>query len=42
MRETAVIYAACACPDTRYLDLDGSFDLAQDKPGGAAFGSAIP
>lgn len=32
MRETAVIHTACACPNTRYLDLDGSVDLAQGKP----------
>lgn len=27
---TAALHAAFACPNTRYLDLDGSFDLAQD------------
>ncbi|MFN8357929.1 MAG: dipeptide epimerase [Spirosomataceae bacterium] len=27
---TAALHAAFACPHTRYLDLDGSFDLAQD------------
>jgi len=27
---TAAIHAAFACPTTRYLDLDGSFDLVED------------
>lgn len=27
---TAALHAAFACPVTRYLDLDGSFDLAED------------
>ncbi len=27
---TAALHAALACPATRYLDLDGSFDLARD------------
>ena len=27
---TAALHAAFACPATRYLDLDGSFDLAED------------
>jgi L-alanine-DL-glutamate epimerase-like enolase superfamily enzyme len=27
---TAALHAAFACPTTRYLDLDGSFDLAED------------
>lgn len=27
---TAALHAAFACPNTRYLDLDGSFDLAED------------
>lgn len=27
---TAALHAAFACPHTRYLDLDGSFDLAED------------
>ncbi len=27
---TAALHAALASPATRYLDLDGSFDLAQD------------
>ena len=26
----AALHAALACPATRYLDLDGSFDLAED------------
>ena len=26
----AALHAALACPATRYLDLDGSFDLARD------------
>jgi L-alanine-DL-glutamate epimerase-like enolase superfamily enzyme len=26
----AALHAAYACPNTRYLDLDGSFDLARD------------
>ncbi len=26
----AALHAALACPNTRYLDLDGSFDLAED------------
>jgi L-alanine-DL-glutamate epimerase-like enolase superfamily enzyme len=28
---TAALHAAFACPRTRYLDLDGSFDLAEDR-----------
>ena len=32
----AAIHAAYACPNTRYLDLDGSFDLARD-PGRNGF-----
>ena len=31
---TAALHAAFACPHTRYLDLDGSFDLAQDVVSG--------
>ncbi|MBL7782102.1 MAG: dipeptide epimerase [Saprospiraceae bacterium] len=27
---TAALHAAYACPNTRYLDLDGSFDLVED------------
>lgn len=27
---TAALHAAFTCPNTRYLDLDGSFDLAED------------
>lgn len=27
---TAALHAAMACPNTRYIDLDGSFDLARD------------
>ena len=27
---TAALHAAFACPTTKYLDLDGSFDLAED------------
>lgn len=27
---TAALHAALACPNTRYIDLDGSFDLARD------------
>ena len=27
---TAALHAAFACPNTKYLDLDGSFDLAED------------
>ena len=27
---SAALHAALACPNTRYLDLDGSFDLAKD------------
>ena len=27
---SAALHAALACPSTRYLDLDGSFDLARD------------
>lgn len=27
---TAALHVAFACPNTRYLDLDGSFDLAED------------
>ncbi|MFC5412799.1 mandelate racemase/muconate lactonizing enzyme family protein [Larkinella bovis] len=27
---TAALHAAFACPNTRYIDLDGSFDLAED------------
>jgi L-alanine-DL-glutamate epimerase-like enolase superfamily enzyme len=27
---TAALHAALACPATRYLDLDGSFDLSRD------------
>lgn len=27
---TAALHAAYSCPNTRYLDLDGSFDLAED------------
>ena len=32
----AALHAAYACPTTRYVDLDGSFDLATD-PGGGGF-----
>lgn len=31
---TAALHAAFACPNTRYLDLDGSFDLAEDVVSG--------
>lgn len=31
---TAALHAAFACPHTRYLDLDGSFDLAEDVVSG--------
>lgn len=31
---TAALHAAFACPATRYLDLDGSFDLAEDLVSG--------
>jgi len=31
---TAALHAAFACPHTRYLDLDGSFDLAEDLVSG--------
>ena len=31
---TAALHAAFACPHTRYLDLDGSFDLADDVVSG--------
>ncbi len=31
---TAALHAAFACPNTRYIDLDGSFDLAQDVVSG--------
>ena len=31
---TAALHAAFACPHTRYLDLDGSLDLAKDFAGG--------
>ncbi|WP_428665411.1 mandelate racemase/muconate lactonizing enzyme family protein [Runella sp.] len=31
---TAALHAAFACPTTRYLDLDGSFDLAEDVVSG--------
>lgn len=34
---TAALHAALACPATRYLDLDGSFDLARD----AVFGGFV-
>jgi L-alanine-DL-glutamate epimerase-like enolase superfamily enzyme len=27
---TAALHLAYACPNTKYLDLDGSFDLAED------------
>ena len=30
----AALHAAFACPNTRYIDLDGSFDLASDPIGG--------
>ncbi len=30
----AALHAAYACPNTRYLDLDGSFDLARDPASG--------
>ena len=30
----AALHAAFACPNTRYLDLDGSFDLAEDVVSG--------
>ena len=26
----AALYTPCACPQTRYLDLDGSFDFSSD------------
>jgi L-alanine-DL-glutamate epimerase-like enolase superfamily enzyme len=31
---TAALHAAFACPHTKYLDLDGSLDLAEDAVGG--------
>jgi L-Ala-D/L-Glu epimerase len=31
---TAALHAAFACPHTKYLDLDGSFDLAEDAATG--------
>ena len=31
---TAALHAAFACPNTQYLDLDGSFDLAEDLVSG--------
>ncbi|AUD06398.1 dipeptide epimerase [Spirosoma pollinicola] len=31
---TAALHTAFACPNTRYLDLDGSFDLAEDVVSG--------
>ncbi|MEO6313327.1 MAG: dipeptide epimerase [Chitinophagaceae bacterium] len=31
---TAALHAAFACPHTRYIDLDGSFDLAEDAVSG--------
>lgn len=31
---TAALHAAFACSHTRYLDLDGSFDLAEDVVSG--------
>lgn len=31
---SAALHAALACPNTRYLDLDGSLDLARDIVGG--------
>ncbi|GAB3012259.1 mandelate racemase/muconate lactonizing enzyme family protein [Spirosoma pulveris] len=31
---TAALHAAFACPNTRYIDLDGSFDLAEDVVSG--------
>lgn len=31
---SAALHAACACPATRYLDLDGSLDLAEDAASG--------
>jgi L-alanine-DL-glutamate epimerase-like enolase superfamily enzyme len=27
---TAALHAADSCPNTKYIDLDGSFDLAKD------------
>jgi L-alanine-DL-glutamate epimerase-like enolase superfamily enzyme len=27
---TAALHVAYACPNTKYIDLDGSFDLAED------------
>ena len=30
----AALHVAYACPNTRYLDLDGSFDLARDPARG--------
>ena len=30
----AALHAAYSCPSTRYLDLDGSFDLARDPANG--------
>ena len=30
MSITAALHAAFACTNTKYLDLDGSFDLAED------------
>ena len=30
----AALHAAYACPATRYLDLDGSFDLSRDPASG--------
>ncbi len=31
---TAALHVAYSCPNTRYLDLDGSFDLAEDLVSG--------
>lgn len=34
---TAALHAAYSCPNTRYLDLDGSFDLSKDIAEGGFF-----
>ena len=39
---TAALHAAFACPNTRYLDLDGSFDLAEDVVGRWLCGGGWP
>ena len=34
MSISAALHAAFACPATRYIDLDGSFDLSEDLVSG--------